>query len=137
LWRCAERLDGVVVAAEFPVGSDGRGLALPFRALGALARHRAEGGDGPRRRLVGDFAAQLGGALVGCLGERGEVGVPLGVVGARHPLRERLPDGVEPAFVGDPRVQDVRGVAGVGEGAVGDRLVQDLAGVVAGEFGPT
>ena len=72
LRRRPERVGRVVVAAQLAVGGDGAGPALPR----ARARS-ASAGTGPSASTahgggsLGGCAAELGGALVGGVGERG------------------------------------------------------------------
>ena len=111
---------------------------MPGRALGQVVGDGAERLDRPCGRVVGGGAAQLGRPLVGGGGERGEVVVPLRVVGARDPLGVGGAGGVEAAgaAVGDARVEHVGEVLRSGQRAVADGVGEGLAGVVAGQLGP-
>ena len=54
-------------------------------------------------------------AVVGRLGERGEVGLPLRIVNARGPRGEGVADGVEADPVADAGVQDAGDLPGIVE----------------------
>jgi hypothetical protein len=72
--------------------------------------------------------------MVGRLGERVEVRLPLGIIDCGRPVGESVADWVEAQPISDAGLQDIGDLAGIVEGPTGDRVGQDLLRVMAGEL---
>ena len=133
----ADRVGGVAVAGQFPVGADGAGPVLPVQPVQRVIWHRAEGVDRPWRGVLRGVLADPVLARVHHRGDLGGVGAAFGVGDGgqlgRPRSRRGRDEGADP--LPEPGVDDAGQVAGSGQVPFGDRGGQDLGGVQAGQLG--
>jgi hypothetical protein len=75
----ADRVGGVVVAGQFPPGTDGGGPPLPVQPVQRILGHRAQGGDRPGRGVLSGVLTDAVPAGVHQHGDLSDVSAALGV----------------------------------------------------------
>jgi len=127
----------VVIAGQFPPGTDGGGALLPVQPVYRVLGYRAEGVDGPGQGVLGGVLAD---PVLAGIHQRGDLfGVGAAArVGDGGDLRGPRPgrqrdDGAQAAA--DPGVDDGRDVARSGQVSFGEGLGQDAGRAQPGQFG--